>query len=69
MYASHFEQPADRTPEAAAQAEAAAGRHLRRAVFEPAATRDAAALLEEFLGHAPDPHMRAFLVTKGVLDV
>ena len=66
MYASRFEQPADRMPEESARNEAEAGRLLRRTVFEPAATRDAAELLSAFLGREPDPRMRAFLLTKGL---
>lgn len=66
MYASRFEQPADRSAEEVDKAEREAGARLRRTVFEPAATRDAADLLKDFLGKEPDKQMRAFLRFKGV---
>ena len=66
MYASRFEQPAERSAEEVEKAERDAGRHLRRTVFEPGATRDAADLLHNFLGRQPDKQMRAFLRFKGV---
>ena len=66
MYAARFEQPAELSAEQVEKAEREAGRHLRRTVFEPGATRDAADLLRNFLGREPDKQMRAFLRFKGV---
>lgn len=66
MYATRFEQPADRSEQEVLCAEAEAGRLLRRTVFEPAALRDASALLNDFLGREPDRQMRAFLRNRGV---
>ena len=66
MYASRFEQTADRSAGDVEKAERESGRHLRRTVFEPGATQDASNLLENFLGRQPDKQMRAFLRFKGV---